>query len=502
MAVSRVLRGTLGAMSNTGHVTISRLAILNRSARAGLLFFGILLRYLVVSIVRWIFGKERTKGFLDKTHQACARHAHRGFVGLEGVYIKVGQVASMLTGFLPDVYLSEFESMQDAVPPKPFELIRPRVEEELGYPLHIAYRAFATEPVASASLGQVHLAELPNGDPVAVKVQYPGIDRIVNADLAMIRIVLRVIAMFLPGLRMERIHADLSATIRQELIYTQEGQNCEKIAANFADSDRVRFPGIVWDHTTDRVLTQTRMSGIKITDVDAIRAAGIVPRDIIELLVQSYFKALLVDCVYHADPHPGNFFVNPVEVRGADGSRSIQPVITFLDFGAVANFPTEFRDGMRTVVFGYMTQNDDMVIVGMTRMGFAAAGGDEQVFRTAVRHYMDKLLHLDIQDFTKIDLSEFDVWTNLDEMKVSFRELTRAFEVPRNWFYVERTLGLLLGLCARLDPHVDAFIYGFPYAVEFVFGGDTKLASLWGTPAAPGKAYNDVMNRQRGFPAG
>jgi predicted unusual protein kinase regulating ubiquinone biosynthesis (AarF/ABC1/UbiB family) len=165
--------------------------------------------------------------------------------------------------------------------------------------------------------------------------------------------------------------------------------------------------------------------------------------------------------------------------NGASPAKAM-PVITFLDFGAVARFPDIFKDGMRTVVFGYMTQDDDKVVEGMTQMGFATAGGDDLVFRRAVRHYMDKLLHLDVKDFSKIDLREFDVWSNLDEMKLSFRELTRAFQVPRNWFYVERTLGLLLGLCARLDPTVDAFLYGFPYAVRFVFGGDPQLAALWG----------------------
>lgn len=459
-----------------------RLSLGRRSVRAGWLFSGILVRYLVVLGLRKVLGAARTDPLLERTHRTCAARARRGFLALEGVYVKVGQVVSMLTGFLPDAWLEELESMQDAVPPKPFDVIGARVEEELGGRIDRSFAAFDPVPVASASLGQVHLAILPDGTAVAVKVQYPGIDRIVDTDLAMIRVVLKVITLFLPGLRVERIHADLSAVIREELVYTQEGLNCEAIAANFADNDRVCFPEIVWDHTTERVLTQTRMGGMKITDVDAIRGAGIEPRDVIELLVQTYFKQLLVDGLYHADPHPGNFFVNPAGTASADGARPpVRPAITFLDFGAVARFPDVFKDGMRTVVFGYMTRDDDKVVDGMKQMGFAASGGDEQVFRRAVRHYMDKLLHLDIRDFTKIDLAEFDVWRNLDEMKVSFRDLTRAFEVPRNWFYVERTLGLLLGLCARLDPSVDAFLYGFPYAVEFVFGGDSRLAALWGT---------------------
>lgn len=456
---------------------VSRWAMARRSVRAGWMFAGILAVYLVYLGLRQVAGRERMQPWLERTHRRGARRLHRGILRLEGVYVKIGQVLSMMTSFLPDAYLEELEGLQDSVPPRPFDAIRARVEAELGTPIATSFARFDESPVASASLGQVHLAELAGGRPVAVKVQYPGVERIVATDLAMIRIVVRVIGYFLEGLRSDRIYDDLADTIRAELVYTNEGANAEAIAANFADDDHVRFPAIVWDRTTDRVLTMERMDGRKITDVAGLRADGIEPRDVIEKLVQSYFKQLLVDRLYHADPHPGNFFVT----RHADA----KPVITFLDFGAVAEFPDEFAEGMRTVVFGYMTRDDAKVIEGIRAMGFASLGGDEAVFETAVRHYLDKLLNLEVEDFSNLDLREFDVWRNLDEMELSFRDLTRSFEVPRHWFYVERTLALLLGLCARLDPKVDAFLYGFPYAVEFVFGSDSKLAALWGTTNAP-----------------
>ncbi|MFN8103993.1 MAG: AarF/UbiB family protein [Acidimicrobiia bacterium] len=456
---------------------VSRWAMARRSIRAGWMFVGILAAYLVYLGWRRVVGREAAKSLSERTHRRGARRLHRGILRLEGVYIKIGQVLSMMTSFLPDAYLEELEGLQDSVPPRPFDAIAARVEAELGAPITTSFPRFEQRPVASASLGQVHFAAIADGTPVAVKVQYPGVERIVATDLAMIRLVVKVIGWFLEGLRSDRIYDDLSSTIRAELVYTNEGANAEAIAANFSDDDHVRFPAIVWDHTTDRVLTMERMEGRKITDVAGLRDDGIEPRDVIEKLVQSYFKQLLVDRLYHADPHPGNFFVT----RHVDA----KPVITFLDFGAVAEFPDEFAEGMRTVVFGYMTRDDAKVIEGIKAMGFASIGGDEAVFETAVRHYLDKLLNLRIEDFSDIDLREFDVWRNLDEMELSFRDLTRSFEVPRHWFYVERTLALLLGLCARLDPKVDAFVYGFPYAVEFVFGSDSKLAALWGTTSAP-----------------
>lgn len=457
--------------------SVSRLSMARRTLKAGAMFLVILADYLLYLGLRQIVGRERLQPWLARTHRRGARRLHRGILRLEGVYVKIGQVLSMMTSFLPDAYLEELEGLQDAVPPRPYDAIRRRVETELGRPVTEVFAAFEERPVASASLGQVHFAELHDGRRVAVKVQYPGVERVVATDLAMIRVVVRVIGFFLEGLRPDRIYDDLSTTIRGELVYTDEGANAEAIARNFTDDDHVRFPAIVWSHTTDTVLTMERMSGRKITDVAGLRADGIEPRDVIEKLVQSYFKQLLVDRLYHADPHPGNFFVT----RHADS----KPVITFLDFGAVSEFPDAFAEGMRTVVSGYMTRDDAKVIDGIKSMGFASTGGDEAVFETAVRHYLDKLLNLEVEDFSNLDLREFDVWRNLDEMEVSFRDLTRSFEVPRHWFYVERTLALLLGLCARLDPKVDAFLYGFPYAVEFVFGGDSTLAALWGTTNAP-----------------
>ncbi len=456
-----------------------------RSARALTMFARILVLYLVLLAVSKVGGRRISDRLAPRLHRRGARILYKGIVSLEGVYIKAGQFLSMLTGFLPDEYLDELEGLQDAVPPRPYAAIESRIRTELGKPLEEIFEHLDEEPVASASLGQVHLGRLRDGREVALKVQYPGIERVVRTDLAVVRVVARVVDLFLPELNYRNVYDDLKKTVTRELDYRIEGRNAEVIAANFRDNPRVDFPEIYWEFTTSKVLCMERKRGIKILDVEAIKEAGIRPIDVIETLVQAYFKQLLVDGLYHADPHPGNFFVR----KGEDG----RPVIVFLDFGAVAEFPEVFKEGMRTVVYGYMLRDDKRVIEGMRQMGFEAAGADEEVFEKAVRHYMDKLLHFAPEDFSRLDLTEFDIRRNLEEMQLSFRELARAFQVPRNWFYVERTLTLLLGLCARLDPKVDAFLYGFPYAVEFVFGGDSKLAAVWGTTADPSRSHQRAV---------
>jgi ubiquinone biosynthesis protein len=456
-----------------------------RSGRAVMMFSRILALYLAFLGVRRLVGRKRAKRIETWVHTRGARILHKGFLSLEGVYIKLGQFMSMLTGLLPDQYLDELQALQDAVPPRPYEAIKARIESELSKPIGEIFSEFDEEATASASLGQVHLGRLIDGREVAVKVQYPGIERVVRTDLGVVRLVARVVDLFLPELHYQNVYEDLKKTITRELDYENEGRNAEAIAKNFEDNPHIEFPSIYWEYTTSKVLCMERKRGIKILDVEAIEESGIRPIDVIEVLVQAYFKQLLVDGFYHADPHPGNFFVR----KAPDG----RPTIVFLDFGAVAEFPTEFKEGMRTVVYGYMLRDDKRVIEGMRQMGFEASGADEEVFEKAVRHYMDKLLHFAPEDFSQLDLREFDIRKNLEEMEVSFRELARAFQVPRNWFYVERTLTLLLGLCARLDPKVDAFLYGFPYAVEFVFGGDAKLAEIWGNLQDPTKARDRAV---------
>jgi ubiquinone biosynthesis protein len=458
-----------------------------RSLLALSMFTRILVLYVGLIVARRFVGRRRTERFEHLVHRLGARILHKGILRLEGVYIKLGQFMSMLTGLLPDEYLDELQALQDAVPPRPYASIEERLRAEYGKRVEEIFEHLEPTPVASASIDQVHLGILRDSREVAVKVQYPGIERVVRTDLAIVRLVARVVDWFLPELQYMNVYEDLRSTVLRELDYLNEGRNAETIAKNFEGNEQVEFPAIYWDYTTPKVLCMERKRGIKILDVEAIKEAGIRPIDVIEVLVQAYFKQLLVDGIYHADPHPGNFFVRKLD----DG----RPVIVFLDFGAVAEFPQEFRDGMRTVVYGYMTRDDAKVIEGMRRMGFEAAGADEQLFERAVRHYMDKLLHFAPQDFSKLDLSEFDLRKNLEEMQVSFRELARTFRVPRNWFYVERTLTLLLGLCARLDPKVDAFLYGFPYAVEFVFGGDSKLAAIWGNLKDPSKARQIALRR-------
>jgi len=447
----------MGAVSALPTLTV-------RLVRIGSLFLVVLFEYLMLFGLRRLRGPESFPRFTESVHRRNARRLRRGALRLGGVFIKTGQAASIMTTFLPEVYLDELESLQDAVPPRPFDEMRPRVERELGLAVEDVFASIESTPIASASLGQVHLARLLDGDgeavDVAVKIQYPGLERIVRVDLWTLKQVLRVVSWFLPTANFERVHADLSSMVHRELDYIHEGQNCERLAANLADEDHLAFPAIHWKQTTRRVLTMERMFGHKITDVDAMRDDGIDPEAVVERLVTAYYRQLLIDRFFHADPHPGNFLVS----RGPDG----EPVIAFVDFGAVEEVTADLRDGMRSVVVGYATNDAEKVIEGMDLMGFRSEVGDPEDFEKAVRYYFDKVRNLEVTDFRRLDLSQFHVLKNLREMDMNLRDLMRAFQVPLGWFYIERTLLLLLQVSAMIAPTVHPFELGLPYAMRFL----------------------------------
>ncbi len=400
----------------------------------------------------------------ERVDQTIAKRLLAGMLKLRGVYIKLGQVLSIMGGFLPAVYTKELESLQDAVPPHPFREIERVFIDSLEVGPEAFFESIDPEPVAAASLGQVHVAYMPDGRKVAVKVLYPGIRDIVRTDLRVVALMIRVYKWFFPVQNIEVIHESLVDLLRRETDYIHEAECMRRMSSNFADDDHMLFPEVIDEVTTRDVLTMTFMEGIKITRLEAIRAQGVDLRKLAERLVKSFYKQVFVDRFFHADPHPGNFLVQPVE--GSDDAR-----IVVLDFGAISEVSKDTVFGMVDVLRGFFEQNDQLVIEGIGAMGFVAEGGDRRLLEQTVKTYFKKLLKLEARTpaaLMSANAKELEALADPEVERRELRALMRSVHYPEGWFYVERASVMMFWLAGQIAPDLDQVQVGFPYVLPLL----------------------------------
>lgn len=403
-----------------------------------------------------VFGKKRFVRRWERVHARNSRRLYRGIVRLRGVYIKMGQVLSIMGTFLPPAFVKELEALQDQVPPQPWRKISKSVKASLGRPASEAFASIAHEPVAAASLGQVHEARTHDGRRVAVKILYPNVKTIIRIDLRVIRWAMVVYRWFVPLGQMDRFLEQLRDMLDRETNLEHEAQCIERMAKNFEDDPNILLPEVVHELSTPEVLTMTFMDGVKITDRVALAALGLTPEAVATRLVKMFYKQLFYDRFFHADPHPGNFFVQ----AGPNGEARL----VVLDLGSASEVRDNLVEGMLMVLSGFMTRDDSRLLEGIERMGFVAEDVDRALLETTVRRYFEKLLNLDIEDWTKVDPELLDPGLKKQEA----RALMRSFQYPLGWFYVERAVIILFGLSAQLAPRMNTVQVGLPYVLDFI----------------------------------
>ena len=439
-----------------------------RSLRALVMFWTVFASYgftFALSLVLTQAAKDR---LFERAHKKNARRLVRGFSTLRGVFIKMGQVLGVTGTFLPAAFPEALEELQDKVPPRPFSEIEVRLREAFGDDPLARFGSFDREPIAAASLAQVHRATAPDGSPVAVKVLYPNIERLIAGDLKVLRSVLPVIRLLVPIARVERILDQLQAMLARETDYSHERQNMERLRGVFKNRTDVVVPKLYAELTSAGVLTMSFEEGMKINDVEGQRAAGIDPEAVGKLLVECYFEMLLRHRVFHADPHPGNFLVRP------------GPTLVVLDYGAVEEVTPSLAEGMTTVVKGVLTRNDELVLAGVERMGFVSETGDRDLLKAVGHEYLKVLSGTKISDFSRLDREAMEKLSGFRQVRGRLRAIMKSVEYPDGYFYVERTLILLFGLAGHLAPRIGLPGLVLPYASRALAGGFRDAA-----PPAP-----------------
>jgi predicted unusual protein kinase regulating ubiquinone biosynthesis (AarF/ABC1/UbiB family) len=435
-----------------------------RFVRAYRTTFQVIFSYL------WLFWKVKVLGRayrdqkLEAVHKRNARRVYETILKLQGLFIKVGQALSIMANFLPEAFRAELEGLQDQVPPRPYEEIASRIEEELGAPVDELFERFTREPLASASLGQVHEARTRDGQRVATKVQHQDIDEIVRLDLKTIRRIMAIVQWFVPVQGLDAYYHQIKEMLRQELDFALEADNIERISKHFTGDARVIFPTPIRELSTSRVITTTFVDGKKLSDLAGLEAMGIDKKELASRLVRVYCQMIFVDGVYHADPHPGNILVDK------DGH------LVLLDFGAVAELSPQMREGIPEFLEGVLRRDTERLIRALRKMGFLSRTSDEAVSEKIIEYFHRrfqeevKLESFNLKDI-KIDPQRgFENLLDLRKMNVGLKELSGAFHVPRDWVLLERTILLLYGSCALLDPDLNPMAIIQPYLQDFVLG--------------------------------
>ena len=430
----------------------------------GFIFWEIFLRR--IGMVGWA---ARTRSERNRTTAVRFRALA---IQMGGLMIKVGQFLSARLDVLPAEITNELAGLQDEVPADSFEAIRAQAEAELAQPLSEHYEWFDETPLAAASLGQVHRACLREADAaeqgfseVVVKVQRPHIEQVVEVDLAALRRVGGWLQRYKPVSDRADVNAlveEFALTTREEIDYLAEGSNAERFGANFSDSPHVHVPKVVWNLSTRRVLTLEDVAAIKLGDYDGITAAGIDRSKVAQVLLDTYSQQIFEDGFFHADPHPGNLFVTPLEGTDEDGNRNWK--LTFIDFGMVGRVPENLRAGLREVVIAVGTQDGARLVQSFKTLDVLLPSADLKLIEMASMQVFDRFGGMSMSDLRGIDHDE------MMSFGLQFRELllNLPFQLPENLLLLGRSVAILSGMCTGLDPEFNLWTSIAPYASKLV----------------------------------
>ena len=405
-----------------------------------------------------------------------------------GLIIKLGQYLSMRVDMLPREYTDGLAVLQDSVSPVPTEQIITVIEREFGRPLRELYQDFDAQPIAAASLGQVHRAHTHAGAVVAVKVLRPGIEDIIDVDLVSLKAALKLIDRFTTIgdlMDVDQFYQEFERTSLRELDFVREGHSAETFRENFRAHDRLIIPEIYWDLTTQRVLTMEYLEGVKINNYAALDACAAIDRravahELLDVLLQS----VLVNGFFHADPHPGNIFVRD------DGA------LILVDFGMMGSVSDTMRENFGRLTLAFFLHDPARAVTALRDLHFLRRGIDTQAFEKSLGILFDQMLPKDADEegsgggpdggdsssrqVSHMMVDSFDFSSDSgDELREFLYQ--QPFQLPDNVVFLGKAFISVLGLCLALDPEINLADEIKPYAQQAMGGSipGSVIREVW-----------------------
>ncbi len=407
--------------------------------------------------------------------QKISRRYRTLAVEMGGVLIKLGQFLSIRVDVLPPEVTRELAGLQDEVPPEPLGGVLAQLEADFGRPPAEVFGWLSPQPLGAASLAQVHLAHLPNGQEVVVKVLRPGIEVMVETDLTAIALAIRWLKFYkriANRVDLDWLAEEFTTVTRNELDFKAEGQHAEQFARDFADDPQVYIPKVYWDYCAARTLTLENVGYIKIGDLDAIEAAGISRAEVAKKFYAIYMRQIFMTNFVHADPHPGNVFVKPLphpaeppetrfgpgEVVPYQAGRPFQ--IVFVDFGMVAVIPERLRAALREYAIGVGTRDAHKMVQAYVNAGVLLPGADLKRLEELHEALFERFWGVSLGKMRKVAFNEARYF--LREYRDLIYEAPFQFQV--DMLFIMRAVGILSGMSTNLNPNFDPWAETIPFA--------------------------------------
>ncbi|MDE3095733.1 MAG: ABC1 kinase family protein [Chloroflexota bacterium] len=415
-----------------------------RFINVGQMLARVFIGYKVISLREKRSGNAWAAPRREQHHRWSARKFYEAAVRNQGLLIKTGQFLGTRPDVLPDAYVEVLSGLQDEVPPESFDNIRRVIERELGSPLAEIFAEFDEQPVASASLAQVHRAVLKDGRVAAVKVQYPGIERIVDIDLANMSFFIGVLNKLDRSMDYRFVAEEMRRHIPLELDFINEGHNAERIAADFADVEDIVVPKIYWEHSSRRVLTMEYIDGVKITDCEGMRRIGVDTADVAKILVFAFAEMIVKFGFFHADPHPGNLMVLP------------GPKLVLIDFGQAKELGPAFQEVLVRFTRTILADDNASMGVAFRDLGFRTKKDDAEGYEQLGDAYVGRVA----KQMHRTGAG----WAEGEDFEQSYEDVTKILRknrltaVPSELLLVGRVFGLLNGLSKTLRAKTNMLV--------------------------------------------
>ncbi|MDM9585916.1 MULTISPECIES: AarF/ABC1/UbiB kinase family protein [unclassified Nostoc] len=403
----------------------------------------------------WLYNKSWSyPGGVTDAKQTTRRKTQAVWIrntllDLGPTFIKVGQLFSTRADIFPGEYVEELAKLQDKVPAFSYEQVEAIVEKELGKKIPELFHNFEPIPLAAASLGQVHKAVLHTGESVVVKVQRPGLKKLFEIDLQILKGITRYFQnhpKWGRGRDWLGIYEECCRILWEEIDYLNEGRNADTFRRNFRGYDWVNVPRIYWRYATSRVLTLEYLPGIKISQYEALEAAGLDRKAIARQGAQAYLLQLLNSGFFHADPHPGNIAVS------ANGA------LIFYDFGMMGRIKSNVREGLMETLFGIAQKDGDRVVQSLIDLGAIAPTDDMGPVRRSVQYMLDNFMDKPFENQSVAAISD-------DLYEIAYNQ---PFRFPATFTFVMRAFSTLEGVGKGLDPEFNFMEVAKPYAMQLM----------------------------------